>query len=189
MCDGLKLSDRFCYECAKFIDPDTGGADFECFTPSIGDLESKKGCWHEGYCCAKSEGDCYESNVGAVVGVSIAAIVGFFGAHWSPVTANEEGERIAHIVESTVINLVSGEEAFVGDDFVLDPKTNVTSTDVVVDEVNLVFNEKDFYEDQEFRHSPSKFLVAGAAAPRNTDAISVETAQSTIVITNNVPYK
>ncbi|KAK3250673.1 hypothetical protein CYMTET_39962 [Cymbomonas tetramitiformis] len=79
MCDGLKLSDRFCYECAKFIDPDTGGADFECFTPSIGDLESKKGCWHEGYCCAKSEGDCYESNVGAVVGVSIAAIVGFFG--------------------------------------------------------------------------------------------------------------
>lgn len=40
-------------------------------------------------------------------------------------TANEEGQRMAHIVESTVVNLLSGEEAFVGEDFVMDPKLNV----------------------------------------------------------------
>ncbi|KAK3281603.1 hypothetical protein CYMTET_10611 [Cymbomonas tetramitiformis] len=56
---------------------------------------------------------------------------------------------------------------------------------IVVEEVNLVFNEKDFYEDQEFRHSPSKFLGTGAAAPRNANTISVETSQS--ALGGNIP--
>ncbi|KAK3260891.1 hypothetical protein CYMTET_30174 [Cymbomonas tetramitiformis] len=117
----------------------------------------------------------------------------FRGSPWTPVTRNEDGKKIAHVVESTVINLVSGEEAFIGDDLLLDSekqtcspvgRRTVTSAEIVEGAVMLCYNEKTFLEDQEFRQNLSKFLVASSNIQRFKNTVSIETSLSVILRTS-----